>query len=215
VEYKKVIEPVRIEGDPGSGSVRITNTHDFTDLSHLRFAWSYEIDGAGVAQDALTVPPLAAGESTELKLPVPEAAGLHGEAHWLVRAVLREDTAWAEAGHEVAWGQWPAVSTPGPAGPEPVPHTPRAGEGGVLVFGAGTFDAATGELRYLDGFQVAGPRLDIWRAPTDNDLGAPWHARTGPSAGRPRRTADRPLTRGRCPALRRRAGAGRRTRVRR
>ncbi|MFE2429335.1 glycoside hydrolase family 2 TIM barrel-domain containing protein [Streptomyces sp. NPDC059373] len=172
VEYKKVIEPVHIEGDPGSGSVRITNTHDFTDLSHLRFTWSYEIDGAGFAQDVLTVPPLAAGESTELKLPVPEAAGLHGEAHWLVRAVLRNDTAWAEAGHEVAWGQWPAVSTPGPAGPQPVPHMPRAGEGGVLVLGAGTFDAATGELRYLDGFQLAGPRLDVWRAPTDNDMGA-------------------------------------------
>lgn len=42
-----------------------------------------------------------------------------------------------------------------------------------MLLGPGTFDAATSELRLLDGFALAGPRLDVWRAPTDNDLGAP------------------------------------------
>lgn len=45
-----------------------------------------------------------------------------------------------------------------------------------MLLGPGTFDAATGELRLLDGFALAGPRLDVWRAPTDNDLGAPWQS---------------------------------------
>ncbi len=52
-------------------------------------------------------------------------------------------------------------------------HRPRHAEGGVVLLGPGTFDAATGELRLLDGFAPAGPGLDVWRPPTDNDLGAP------------------------------------------
>ncbi|MBO0517562.1 glycoside hydrolase family 2 TIM barrel-domain containing protein, partial [Streptomyces beijiangensis] len=45
IEYKKVIEPVRITGDGEAGTVRITNLYDFSDLSHLTFEWSYQVDG--------------------------------------------------------------------------------------------------------------------------------------------------------------------------
>ncbi|WP_318275581.1 glycoside hydrolase family 2 TIM barrel-domain containing protein, partial [Streptomyces pharetrae] len=44
-EYRKVIEPVRIDGDGGDGTVRVTNRHDFADLSWLAFEWSYQVDG--------------------------------------------------------------------------------------------------------------------------------------------------------------------------
>ncbi|MDX6328731.1 MAG: beta-galactosidase [Streptomycetaceae bacterium] len=169
IEYKKVIEPVRIEGDPGSGSVRITNGHDFADLSHLAFGWTYEAEDGTVAEGSLAVPPLTPGESVEVELPPPVQPG-NGEAWWTVRAVLAADTAWAAAGHEVAWAQL-AAAHPEPPAPQP-PAACRRGEGGVLVLGPGTFDAATGELRHLRGFQVTGPRLDVWRAPTDNDVAA-------------------------------------------
>lgn len=185
VEYKKVVEPVRIEGGAAAGTVRITNLHDVADLSHLRFTWSYEVDGVTAARDDLTVPPLAAGRATELKLPEPAAPDPAGEAFWQVRAVLADDTAWAPAGHEVAWGQWAAVEGADarrPAAAPARPHRPRHAEGGVVLLGPGTFDAATGELRLLDGFALSGPRLDVWRAPTDNDDGAPWQSdpRLGP-----------------------------------
>jgi len=71
VEYKKVIEPVRITGDGADGTVRITNAHDFADLSALAFEWSYQVDGETVELGALTVPSLAPGESAEVKLPEP------------------------------------------------------------------------------------------------------------------------------------------------
>lgn len=91
-----------------------------------------------------------------------------------MRALLTEDTAWAPGGHEVAWTQFPAA-LPEPAA-RPVaypgrPHTPRRAEGGLIVLGPGTFDAASGTLRYIDGAVVRGPALDVWRAPTDNDRG--------------------------------------------
>ncbi|WP_078971476.1 glycoside hydrolase family 2 TIM barrel-domain containing protein [Streptomyces chattanoogensis] len=187
VEFKKVIEPVRIEGVTGGagpgGTVRITNLHDFAGLGHLEFRWSYEVAGEGRGCGWLEVPPLAPGESAEVELTAPPVEeGDTGEAWWTVRAVLAEDTPWADAGHEVAWGQLPAPALPAPAPPEHVRAAPRRGEGNVIVLGPGTFDAGTGALRYLDGVQLTGPRLEVWRAPTDNDEGAAWLPGPHPAA---------------------------------
>ncbi|MFI9227795.1 glycoside hydrolase family 2 TIM barrel-domain containing protein [Streptomyces rimosus] len=172
-EFKKAVEPVRI----GAGlprAVRISNLHDFADLSHLAFRWSYEAEGEVLAEGPLTVPPLAPGASAEVALP-PEPAGRRGrEALWTVRALLAADTPWAAAGHEVAWGQLPAARATPPPVPRSAGARPRHGEGNLILLGPGAFDATTGVLRYLDGVQLEGPRLDVWRAPTDNDEGAPW-----------------------------------------
>ncbi|CAG6396326.1 DUF4981 domain-containing protein [Streptomyces cocklensis] len=184
VEYKKVIEPVRIEGDPERGQVTVTNRQDFADLSGLAFRWTYEVEGVVGGTGRFTVPPTGPGESALLDLPLmpgsPGDRGEHGEAHWTVRAVLAEDTAWAPAGHEVAWTQFEApargVGGPGTGGRvhRGTPHSPRFAEGGVVILGPGTFDAASGALNYLGGAQLQAPRLDVWRAPTDNDRGMPW-----------------------------------------
>ncbi|MEU0243180.1 glycoside hydrolase family 2 TIM barrel-domain containing protein [Streptomyces sp. NPDC006235] len=176
-EYKKVVEPVRIEGDGPAGTLRITNTHDFADLSRLAFVWSYEVEGESVADGALSVPPVAPGGTAELKLPEPPARDRAGEALWTVRAVLAQETPWGKAGHEIAWAQLPA----GTQGRARRPRTaPAAGcrrgpaGSGTLALGPGTFDAASGALTHIGGIPVTGPRLDVWRAPTDNDNGAPW-----------------------------------------
>ena len=87
-----------------------------------------------------------------------------------MRAVLAADEPWAPAGHEVAWGQ--LQLTPGAAsracrrgGRRPSP--PAA----TVSLGPGRFDAATGVLTALGDLALDGPRLDVWRAPTDNDTG--------------------------------------------
>jgi beta-galactosidase len=173
-EFKKVIEPVRIEAGGAPGTVRIANGHDFADLSHLAFTWSYERDGVSVAEGGLTVPPLAAGEDAEVTLPqAPSEAAGGGERVWTVRARLAQDTAWAAAGHVVAWGQVPVgerVRVAPARGARPVP------DGAVIRLGPGEFDAVTGAPVRIAGVPVEGFRLDVWRAPTDNDdsvLGPP------------------------------------------
>ena len=101
LEFKKVIEPVRIEG--GDGGLRVANLHDFRDLAHLRFAWTLEEEGALVADGELDVGAVPAGEAAELSLP--DLPATRGETWLTVRAVLAADEPWAPAGHEVAWGQ--------------------------------------------------------------------------------------------------------------
>ncbi|ONK09374.1 glycoside hydrolase family 2 TIM barrel-domain containing protein [Streptomyces sp. MP131-18] len=174
IEFKKVIEPVRITGDAGAGTVTVTNGHDFADTSHLAFEWVHEVEGERLAEGRLNVPPLAPGESADVKLPPAPGGTDGGEAVRTVRAVLARDTAWAAEGHVVAWGQ----VTAGGAEPRRAPAAPavpgrRAGN--RIDLGPASFDAAHGRLLRLGGLTPAqAPRLDVWRAPTDNDLGASW-----------------------------------------
>jgi beta-galactosidase len=162
IEFKKVIEPIRIAEGP-DGSVRITNKHDFADLAYVRWQWSYHVEGTLAGSGDLEVPPLVAGEEAEVPLPpIPTAAA--GEAYWTVRAVLADSTAWADAGHEIAWGQWQAA----PA----LPHTvPVVGPVTRDRVGPGRFER--GRLVELAGIPFDPPHVDVWRAPTDNDIGGP------------------------------------------
>ncbi|MFD7813565.1 glycoside hydrolase family 2 TIM barrel-domain containing protein [Streptomyces sp. NPDC059785] len=175
VEYKKVIEPVRIGGDGAAGTVRVANAHDFADLSALAFEWSYQVGGETAEAGTLVVPPLAPGESADLKLPAPPADGRGAETGWTVRAVLAEDTAWGPKGHLVAWAQLPVAG----ARPEPVaPSSPPVPGDRTITLGPAVFDARTGAPRTIAGVGVTGLRLDVWRAPTDNDEGASWQSDT-------------------------------------
>ncbi|MFE7550964.1 glycoside hydrolase family 2 TIM barrel-domain containing protein [Streptomyces gardneri] len=171
VEYKKVIEPVRITPGPAD-SVWVANGHDVVDLAHLAFTWSFLADGETLATGPLDVPPLAAGASARVTLPTAPAHPAVAETLWTVRASLAHDTAWAPAGHEVAWGQIP-VSAPAPA-PRKATGARPVRSAGRITLGPAVFDARTGEPLTVGPLPVTGARLDVWRAPTDNDEGAPW-----------------------------------------
>ncbi|WP_326719994.1 DUF4981 domain-containing protein [Streptomyces sp. NBC_00243] len=171
VDYKKVIEPVRIEGDGADGRVRVTNAYDFADLSALAFEWSYQVDGETVEAGALSVPPLLPGESADVKLPASPADGRGAETGWTVRAVLAAETAWGPQGHQVAWAQLPATEKV--LGQVAQSDRPALGVRQITL-GPAAFDARTGALKTIGGVDVTGLRLDVWRAPTDNDNGASW-----------------------------------------
>ncbi|MFG2222827.1 glycoside hydrolase family 2 TIM barrel-domain containing protein [Streptomyces sp. NPDC048644] len=197
VELKKVVEPVRIEaGSAGPGgaarTVRIRNLQDFADLSALAFRWTYEVAGEVYGAGTLSVPEVTAGAEAEVPLPaVPDAGRGGGEAWWTVRAVLADDTAWAAAGHEVAWGQLPAGTRRTHVVPSGTAAAVRRADGGLLVIGPGAFDAVTGRLVSLDGSALTGPQLDVWRAPTDNDEAAAWQAGPRPATEWRRAGLDR------------------------
>jgi len=171
LEYKKVIEPVRITGDGADGTVRITNAYDFADLSALAFTWSYQVDGETVESGTLSVPSLAPGESADVKLPERPTESDGAESQWTVRASLASNTAWGAVGHVIGWSQFPLTARPLPsvsalAGPVLADRR--------IALGPATFDARTGELKTIGTVEVTGLRLDVWRAPTDNDDGASW-----------------------------------------
>jgi beta-galactosidase len=186
VEYKKVVEPVRILVDAETATVSVANVYDFIDTAHLRFAWRLEDDGELVASDVLEVPVTAAGGAVVADWPetLAKAAASPPEGErWLtVSARLAADNAWGEAGFELAWSQAALSAAPARVVDGPGPAPVAAADGCTL--GEAVFDGF-GRLISLGGIEMTGPRLDVWRAPTDNDriswfgagLAAQWRGR--------------------------------------
>ena len=187
IEFKKVIEPLAIE--VRADGVRIVNKHDFVDTSAYRFLWTLEVDGTALRTGALDVPVLPAGQRAEVALPVAAASieggpiegeaidgeAIDGEAmdgeQWLtIRAELAQAASWADAGHEVAWGQG-RLDAPERSAPDA--RVGRRAADGVSSARPDEqlFDPRTGRLLRIGGVPVVGPRLDVWRATTDNDRG--------------------------------------------
>ncbi|WP_020132029.1 glycoside hydrolase family 2 TIM barrel-domain containing protein [Streptomyces sp. 303MFCol5.2] len=164
-EFKAVVQPIRFTFD--GDEVTIANLRHTADTSDLRFRWRVEHDGTPVGSGYLEVPAVVAGDSGRVSLPsfpvAPDA-----ETWLTVEAVLAAGTAWAAAGHVVATAQLDRSLH------RPV-RAARARTGwkpgdGTLTLGRAEF--VDGSLTRLGGREVTGPRLELFRAPTDNDEGA-------------------------------------------
>lgn len=173
-EYKQIVSPIRLsltldaDGKPTLAAANLRHTADASDVV-LR--WRVEHNGSHAASGELALDgesgPLQAGESATFTLP-PIAAAADGETWLSVVAVLRDATGWALAGHALAETQLD-LSAPQSAPRAPRPAAPVSGAAPVEL-GPARFDA--GVLVSLAGLAVSGPRLELWRAPTDNDKGA-------------------------------------------
>jgi beta-galactosidase len=177
LDYKKVVEPVRIVVDDDWSSVSLTNLHDFLDLAHLEFDWSVAGPDGEVTSGRLGAVEAAPGATARLTLPA-EAAAAHQSSRILtVTARLAASTDWASAGHEIAWGQAGELAS---VTPSIVPTAPAVGEREITL-GSGVFNRATGRLTRLKGLEVDGLSLNLWRAPTDNDNGHDRNMRENPT----------------------------------
>jgi beta-galactosidase len=164
-EYKAVVQPVRFTFD--GDEVAMTNLRHSADTSDLRFRWRVEHDGTLVDSGDMEVPVVAAGESA--RVPLPRIPVTQDSETWLtIDAVLAAGTAWARDGHVIATTQLDR-STRRPA-PDVRPETHWRPSDGTLTLGIAEF--VDGALVRLAGRAVAGPRLELFRAPTDNDEGA-------------------------------------------
>jgi beta-galactosidase len=125
-----------------------------------------------------------AGQSRIVTLPIKHPNLIAGAEYWLeVRFTLPEANAWASAGHEVAFEQF-AVPYQVPVKTirklEDLPNIDlRESKEYSVVTGPEFylfFDKEQGKIltyRYLDQEIIqAGPTLNAWRAPTDNDAAA-------------------------------------------
>jgi beta-galactosidase len=176
LDFKKVIEPLRITVAADWSGFAIRNGQDFADTG--AYSFRYVVDAAGGTLDAGTVEvaPVAPSAGAVVALPgsvASSAAGLPGgePAVLTVSAVLAADSAWAPAGHEVAWGQ--AVRGPSAAAmPEPV--EPVSFQNSDLHLGPVVFSRLTGMPTSIGGLSVEKLGLTLWWPPTDNDLGREW-----------------------------------------
>ncbi|MBQ9196942.1 MAG: DUF4981 domain-containing protein [Clostridia bacterium] len=184
-EYAHVIRPVRAAmADERKGIVSFRNYYGFLSLEHLAGHYAL-MDGGRVLKQGEFTLRTAAGRSTRMAFDLgeyPVGAVLN------FTFTLRRDTLWAQAGHVVARDQLP-LALGRPAAPIRLPASSLTLERkaqAMIVRGA-DFTVAFGP-EGMDGLTFHGVRLlsqgtrvNLWRAPTDNDngfvnLAAKWEA---------------------------------------
>ena len=177
IEYKHVIRPVRAEMvDEAKGVVSFRNYYAFLSLSHLAGRYAVVAGDKTLAQGEISLN-TPAGETEEVTLNLgayPAGAMLN------FTFTLKEDTLWAKAGHVVAQDQLALAL--GQA--QPAVHLPRneltlekVHRGCVVKgqdFAAGfNQEGLCGLTFHGVKLMESGLRVNLWRAPTDNDNGWP------------------------------------------
>ncbi|MBQ9211218.1 MAG: DUF4981 domain-containing protein [Clostridia bacterium] len=166
-----------IEAEVDVSGILIRNRHLFRSTADFAGLVTLAREGVEIQKVSLDtdVAPLSE-KKYPLPVAIPEKAG---EYTVTVSFRLKEDTEWAPAGHEIAWGQgvWRV------AGEEKQqPAAPKlrvvVGDHNTGVFGDGFSAMYSMEHGTLISYTVCGremlktpPRPALWRAPTNNDYG--------------------------------------------
>jgi beta-galactosidase/beta-glucuronidase len=170
VEYKKILEPVEVIAvDLTTGEVKIKNRYAFISLSHLDGYWKIHLEGKVLKQGKLPVMDVPAGNAVDIKLPYNLPANLPSGEYWLELSFV---LAWAQIQLPIKT-QLPDVRPPAVL---PALATRRDNRM-LLVKGEEfelDFDTERGVLTRWEyrgqPLLVTGPRFNLWRAPTDNDV---------------------------------------------
>ncbi|MCD9022816.1 glycoside hydrolase family 2 TIM barrel-domain containing protein [Cohnella silvisoli] len=186
LELKKVIAPIRIEQqDLRTGSIKVTNLYDFIDLSHVGIFWKLEQDGHIIRQGQLDNIDAAPHSSQILALPY-DLSGMSTDRFVLTLSCwLKEETVWAEAGHEITfeqfeWGveQRTVTETSFKHKHSSSIEVEQSGQW-LTVEGFDfrhVFDLRDGTVHRISRHGVdmleAPSKFSIWRAPLDNDMHA-------------------------------------------
>lgn len=178
LEYKKVIEPVSVVPFADApGWFTITNKFDHVGLDNLVAHWILTKGLVIVEEGDIELPELAAKESGSLTVPtVIPASDIDSPVVLTVSVRLKSGTVWADAGHEVAYGQYVAPYAARTATPVNGALSVDDAKYAATITGNGfaiEFDKLHGTIAKwtVDGVDLiaAGPKPQIWRAPTDND----------------------------------------------
>ena len=173
-DVKAVFQPLAIV--PTAEGVSIANRNLFADTSGLVLRYRVLKDGSEIFSRETTIA-VAPGETRFVTLALPDVDA-PGEYALQCAMVLREATDWAEAGHEVAFGEH-VFTTPALA-VEPAAKPFRAVLGkhnfGLIAGGihaivsqrkGGLVSLKAGDFEYM----LQPLRFTFWRATTDNDRG--------------------------------------------
>lgn len=164
-DLKVVFAPVELAISGDRKELTVQNWQDFIDTGAMSFTWQVEELGIVTARGQLELGPVAARARQSFALPDLPAGGV-----LTISARNASATDWADAGHEIAWAQDSRVAPP--AMPDVVAAKPS--DTGDLTLGDARFDRRTGVLISLGDLPIGDWRLELWRAPTDNDRRPGW-----------------------------------------
>ena len=179
-QVRKTYQSIHVQAvDARAGRFQVSNEFSFTSLDRYQPHWQLMRDGTPVASGELAPLDVAPGQSQALSIPALAQQSFDAGHEYAVTLSfhLREPTAWAKAGHEVAWDQFVLPTATAPWHTTVARGKPSiAHHGDVYTISGKDFaldvDGTTGGIsRYVrDGHALLkGPlRPNFWRVPNDN-----------------------------------------------
>ena len=172
-EVKYCYQPLAVEVT--ADHMKITNRHLFLSASYYDCVVSLLCNGVEQEKQFMDVQ-VAPGKTKSFPLPFRKQTA-PGEYAVNVSFCLKTTTAYAEKGHEVAYGQY-VYRNPVPAGHTKKPYRVVTGAAYTGVHGDGFDVLFSLQKGALVSYQYHGrellaaiPRPNFWRAPTQNDIG--------------------------------------------
>lgn len=155
-EFKYLAAPVTISAKSlKTGKFEIFNRNFFTDLRDLKLRYEITVNGKTTVSGDVKLPAVKPRNKAVFALPARalKADATPGERFVNFSLTLATSAPWAHIGHEVAWYQIALPAKPLPkAKPAKTPQSYVNAEGAIIL-----------------PFGEVAPRLNLWRAPTDND----------------------------------------------
>lgn len=181
LEYKQVIAPVEFIREKGHDrKISLKNHYDFLDLSHLSLLWWISNDEETAQRGEIAQLLAKPGEECSVTIPYQPFMPEPNTDYYLnLSLVLRDDTPYAEAGHEISRGQFQlrehlALLRLREVG---VPLSVEEDEVRVRIWNQDVevvFHKVFGRLEQLsaggESFLTKGPEVTVYRATIDNDM---------------------------------------------
>ena len=182
-EVKKVYQSIQFEAvDDDRSVIEVFNNYDFINFSNFRFEWEIKVDGKEIYRDYFSSIEIKPHQSRMVFLTMPKIKPEPGAEYFLtIKAVTRTGKNLVPKNHIVAWEQF-KLPFENPKTHRKLSDLPaiQTQEYGSLIIISGRdfrilFDKQNGNISSFnyDGSELLkqGPKLNLWRPPTDNDLG--------------------------------------------
>ncbi len=155
-EFKYLAAPVKITAKSlKTGKFEIFNKNFFVDLRNFKLRYEVTVNGKTTVSGDVKLPAVKPRNKAVFGLPASalKVDATPGDRFVNFSLVLASSTPWSHIGHEVAWYQ---IALPS----KPLPRAKLAKQPASFVNEEGSIILPFGEVA---------PRLNLWRAPTDND----------------------------------------------
>ncbi|MGP6139880.1 glycoside hydrolase family 2 TIM barrel-domain containing protein [Jeotgalibaca sp. A127] len=180
-EYKKVIEQIRVtDFSLEDKYITIQNDYDFINLDHVYGVWQL-VDGEEILREGtLDLSDIQAGQEKKVELDLPQNSVDQAFNPILnIQFLQKFNTRWAKSGHEIAWHQ-ELLNTAKQAKKDLLVvsqlHVDQnknvlkvEGTNTEWIFNLNKGELVSWKVNELELLEQ-GFKLNIWRAPTDNDL---------------------------------------------
>ena len=182
-ELKYWIQPVAIKNvDPHKGTITLQNRYDFISLDHLQGQYVIHAEGQELTSGVIPLDGIKAGSTKKITLPALRERFPNNREIWLdIQFLLMNAAPWSNTHHSVARCQAKLQDrksrTTSHKETSEVFSTEELSRGNIRLFTQAQSLIANSNTGWIDSWEVDGTSmlldpllLNLWRAPTDNDV---------------------------------------------